>query len=76
MFDCPFEHLQNLRHVKICKTCGSGLNPLFWCTEVAELVSHQLHPSYSIGPKMMFGCVLEHLENLWHVKDAKLVSRA
>jgi hypothetical protein len=26
-----------------------------------------------MGPKMMFGCLLEHLEKLRHLKDAKLV---
>jgi hypothetical protein len=26
------------------------------------------HPFYSIGPKMMFGCVSEHFANLRHVK--------
>jgi hypothetical protein len=35
-----------------------------------------MYPFYTIGPKMMFGCVLEHLENLGHVKDAKLVSQS
>jgi hypothetical protein len=40
-----------------------------WCTEVVEMVSHQMHPFYFIGPKMKFGCVLEHL-------DAKLLFRA
>jgi hypothetical protein len=34
-----------------------------WCIEVVEMVSHKMHPFYSIRPKMKFGCVLEHLEN-------------
>jgi hypothetical protein len=42
-----------------------------WCTEVGEMVLHQMHPFYSTGPKMTFGCVLEHLENLWRVKRCK-----
>jgi ribosomal protein L31 len=71
MFGCLLEHLINLRYVKRCKTCVSRMNALFWCTEVAKMVSHQLHAFYSIGPKVMFGCLLEHLENLWHVKRCK-----
>jgi hypothetical protein len=31
------------------------------------------HPFYLIGAKMMFGCVLEHIANLRHVKVVKLV---
>jgi hypothetical protein len=119
-FGCVLEHLENLRHVMRCKTFVSGLNALFLCTEVVEIVSHQIHPFYSsgrclvvfwsfrrplgskkmqnfcfgnvctilvyrsrgngfalnasifsIGPQMMFACVLEHLENLRHVKRCK-----
>jgi acid stress-induced BolA-like protein IbaG/YrbA len=55
---------------KRCKTCVSGLNALFWGTEVVK------HPFNSIGPKMMFVSVSEHFANLQHVKDAKLVFRA
>jgi hypothetical protein len=47
---------------------GSGLNALFRGTEVVN------HPFYSIGTKIMFGCVSEHLTNLQHEKDAKLAS--
>jgi hypothetical protein len=47
------------------------MNAIFWCTEVAEMVSQQMHPFYSIGPKVMFGCLLEHLENLWLVQRCK-----
>jgi hypothetical protein len=36
------EHFANLRHVKRCKTCVSGLNALFSGTEVAK------HTFYSI----------------------------
>jgi hypothetical protein len=48
-FGCVLKHLENLRHVMRCKTFVSGLNALFWCTEVAEMVSHKIHPFYSIG---------------------------
>jgi hypothetical protein len=64
MFGCVLEHLENLRHIKRCKTC-------VWCTEVAKMVSHQMHPFYSIRPQMVFCSLLEHLENLWHVKKMK-----
>jgi hypothetical protein len=70
MFGSISEQLANLRHVKRCKTCVSGLNALFRGTEVVK------HPFYSIGPKMMFGSVTEHFTNLRKVKDAKLVFRA
>jgi acid stress-induced BolA-like protein IbaG/YrbA len=69
MFGSISEHLANLRHVKRCKTCASGLNALFRGTEVLK------HPFYSIGPEMMFGSVTEHFANLRQVKDAKLVFR-
>jgi hypothetical protein len=65
VFGSVSEHFANLRHVKRCKTCVSGLNGLFWGTEVVK------HPFYSIGPKIMFGSVSEHFANLQHVKDAK-----
>jgi hypothetical protein len=71
MFGCLLEHLENLWHVKRCKTFVSGMNALFWCSEVGKMVSHQMHAFYSIGPKVIFGCLLEHLENLWHVKRYK-----
>jgi hypothetical protein len=47
-------------------SCPS-LSALFCDTKVLK------HPFYSIGPKMMFGSVLGHFANLWHVKDAILV---
>jgi hypothetical protein len=56
---------------KRCKTCISSLNPLLWSTEVAKMVSCQMHWFYSIWPKMMFGWVLEHLRILAHVKRCK-----
>jgi hypothetical protein len=31
------------------------------------------HPFYSIGPKMIYGSVMEHFGNLLHVKRWKLV---
>jgi hypothetical protein len=43
MFGCILEYLENLRYEEKCKTCVSGLNALFWCTEVAEMISHQMH---------------------------------
>jgi acid stress-induced BolA-like protein IbaG/YrbA len=67
MFGSVLEHLANLRRVKRCKTCVSGLNALFRGTEAVN------HSFYSIGPKMMFGCVSERFANLRHVKDANLV---
>ena len=76
MYGSFLKHFRNLWHVKRCKTCVSGLNALFRGTEVAKIVSHLMHPFYSIGPKMMFGSVLEHFGNIRHVKDAKLVVRA
>jgi hypothetical protein len=71
MFGCLLKHLKNLRHVKRCKTCVSGMNALIWSTEVAKMFSHYMHPFYSIRPKMKFGCVLEDLENLRHVMRCK-----
>jgi hypothetical protein len=65
MFGSVSEPLTNLRHVKRCKTCVSGLNALFRGTEVVR------HPIYSIGPKMMFGTVSEHFANLQHIKRCK-----
>jgi acid stress-induced BolA-like protein IbaG/YrbA len=69
MFGSVLEYFTNLRQVKRCKTCVSGLNALFRGTEVVKL------PFYSIGPKMMFGSVSEHFTNLRQVKSAKLVFR-
>jgi hypothetical protein len=66
MFGSVSEYFTSLRQVERCKTCVSGLNGLFWGTEVVK------HPFYSIGPKLMFGSVSEHFSNLHQVKDAKL----
>jgi acid stress-induced BolA-like protein IbaG/YrbA len=65
MFGCVSEHFANLRHVKRCKTCVSGLNALRRGTEVVK------HPFYSIGPIMVFGSVSEHFANLRHEKRCK-----
>jgi hypothetical protein len=69
MFGSVSEHFANLRHVKRCKTCVSGLNALFRGNEVVK------HSFYFIGIKMMFGSVTEHFTNLRKVKEAKLVFR-
>jgi hypothetical protein len=50
---------------KKMQTCVSGLNALFRGNEVVK------HPFYSIGPEIMFGCVLEHFAYLRHVKRCK-----
>jgi hypothetical protein len=71
MFGCLLEHLENLWHVKSCKTHVSRLNAIFWCSEVAK---NSFAPNASIllhWTEIMFGCLLEHLENLWHVKRCK-----
>jgi hypothetical protein len=34
MFGSVSDHFANLQHIKRCKTCVSGLNALFWGTEV------------------------------------------
>jgi hypothetical protein len=65
MFGSVTEYFTNLRQVKRCKTCVSGLNALFWGTEVVK------HLFYSVGPQMMFGCVSEHFTNHWQVKRCK-----
>jgi hypothetical protein len=65
MFGSVSKYLANLRHVKICKTCVSGLNAQFRGTEVAK------HTIYPIGTKMMFGRVSDHFANVRHVKERK-----
>ena len=72
MFGSVSEHFENIRHVKRCKICVLGLNALYRGTEVAKMVSHQRHPFYCIRPKMMFGSVLEHFQNIRHVKRCKI----
>jgi hypothetical protein len=64
MFGSVSEHFANLRHIKRCETCVSGLNALFLCDYVVK------HPFYSIGTKIMFGCVSEHFANIWHLQVA------
>ena len=71
MFGSATEHLANLRHVKRCKTCVSGLYALFQGTKVTKMVSQWKHPFYSIRPKIMFGSAPEHFANLRHVKICK-----
>jgi hypothetical protein len=61
MFGSVSEHFNNHFHVKICKTCVSGLHALFWGNKVAK------HQFYSIAPKMIYGSVTEHFANLRHV---------
>jgi hypothetical protein len=51
------EHCANLRNVKRCEICVSGLNALFRGIEVA------MHSWYFIRSKMIFGCVLDHFAN-------------
>jgi hypothetical protein len=58
MIGTYLEHFANLRNVKRCEICVSGLNALFQGIEVA------MHSLYSIRPKKMFGCVLDHFTNL------------
>ena len=70
------DHFTNHQHVKRYETCVSGLNALFWGTEVANMVAQRKHPCYSNRPKMMCGSIWEHFTNLGHTKDAKLVFRA
>jgi acid stress-induced BolA-like protein IbaG/YrbA len=65
MFGSVSKYFTNLRQVKRCKTCVSGLNALFRGTEVVK------HPFYSIGPKMMFGSVSRCFTNLRQVKRCK-----
>jgi hypothetical protein len=65
MFGSVSVHFPNLRQVKRCKTCVSGLNTLFRDTKVVK------HPFYSIGPKLMFGSVSEHFANLRQVTSCK-----
>jgi hypothetical protein len=63
-----FGAISKLSTCKRYKTCVLGPNALFRCVEVVEIVSHKKHPLFCIGPKIMIGCVLEHLANLQHVK--------
>jgi hypothetical protein len=65
MFGSVSEHFANFRHIQRCNTCVSGLNALFWDTEVA------MHPIYSGRPKMMFGSV-ETISKTSDIKDENL----
>jgi hypothetical protein len=38
-----FGTFSNLSRVKRCKTCVSGIDVLFWGTEVAKIISFQMH---------------------------------
>jgi hypothetical protein len=62
MFESVSEHFANLRHIKRCKTCFSGLNALFQDSKVMK------HPFYYIRPKMMFGSLSELFANLLLIK--------
>jgi hypothetical protein len=67
MFGIVSEYFTNLRLVKRCKTCVSGLNTLFQVTKSCE-VSILLH-----WTQLMFVSLSDHFANLQQVKDAKLV---
>ena len=71
MFCSGWEHFANVRHVKRCEICVSGLNTLFRATKVTKMVSQRIHPFYSITPKKMIGRATEHFANLRHVKRCK-----
>jgi hypothetical protein len=64
-----FEHFKNIRNVKRYNTFVSGVNGRFRGTDVAKIVSDQMHAIYSLGPKIMFWSVLEHFGNLRNVKS-------
>jgi hypothetical protein len=65
------EHFRNLRKIKWCKTCVSGLNALFFGTKVTKIISWQKHPFYSTGPKMRIESVFQHFRYLRNVKRCK-----
>jgi hypothetical protein len=71
LFGTVLDHFVNLPCVKSRKTCVSRSNALFRGTQVAKKVLYQMHPFYSLEPKIMFGSVLEHFRNLWNVKRCK-----
>jgi hypothetical protein len=68
VFRSVLQHFLNLPCVKRTKNCVSG--PL-WGTQVAKTVSYQMHPFYSLEPKIMFGSILEHFVNLPRVKRCR-----
>jgi hypothetical protein len=65
MFGSVSQNFANLRHIRRCNSCVSGLNALFWGFEVA------MHPFYYIRPKMMFGSVPEYFTHLRDIKRCK-----
>ena len=71
MFRSAPEYFANLGLVKRCKTCVSGLNAQFRCTEVAKMASQRKHPFYSIRPKIKFLSVPMHFANLPLLKRCK-----
>jgi hypothetical protein len=64
-----FQSISLTFNTKKMQNLRLSLNAQFWYTKAVN------HPFYSIGPKMMFGSVLEHFDNIRQVKDAKLVFR-
>jgi hypothetical protein len=62
MFGSVSEYFANLRHIKRCNSCVSGLNALF------RDIEGVMHLFYSRLPKMMFGSVSKHFTNLRHIK--------
>jgi hypothetical protein len=64
------EHFINLRKIKSCKTCVSGLNAIFFGTKLPKIVWYQKHPLYSNGLKIIES-VLEHFGNLRNEKRCK-----
>ena len=71
MFGSVSEHFVDLRHVKRCETCVSGLNAVFRGIELAKMISRRNRRFYTIRPKMLFGSVSEHSADLQHVKRGK-----
>jgi hypothetical protein len=59
MFGSGLEHFVNLPHVERCKTCVLVLNVVFRGTKVVRMVSHQMHPLYSIAQIIMVWIVFE-----------------
>jgi hypothetical protein len=68
IFCAVLEHLVNLPRAKRSKTCVFVLNVVFRGTKDVRMVSHQMHPIYSIAQKMMVWIVFEQLKNQRNVK--------
>ena len=49
----------------------TGLNAVFWYTEVVKMVSQRYQPFYPTRPETMFESFSEHFVNLQHVKRGK-----